>query len=429
MAITLRLKYNGNTYNFINSGVYKGVTYYPRAPLVTVAEVFNDLKNGSDINGISRRDVEETCTLKLSGSASDVLDAVRDVELALAMADQDTVRIEYAATGDVYRSQIFWGTVDWSDDAALRNLQKTTVTVMVNIRWRRQWFWEHATQQQLTLDSVYTTGNTSVETRNWLNSWVNIQSGDVEGVLPPPARIRIENTYGETRTWRWIWMTNNVWNDPANFVPTLNMAQSDSWTGSSSHTTDRMQYSFSNSQCLDMAGDYFRVLWHGFVPDNSYLQAHVAIVNGSLYARRIDGPEIFAGNNFQVLDLGVFPLPPGKATGHTGLTISVRYGGSGSITTDGIALLPVKNSRRLHMTAYDVDDGQGVEDDGITGEHFFFDASNVHAPYTNAYEQPIYLIPGREQKLWTIIGETAVEFDTALHRTIQIWYRPRRLTM
>lgn len=428
MTITLRLKHSSTTYNFINSGVFHGATYYPQAPEVTVAEVIDNLKNGSNIRAISRRNVKEVATLILKGAASSVLDAVRNIELAMTMADRDDVYVEYSASGTAYRSRIVGGSVNWSDRAKLRNLQSSTVTSEVFIEWTREYFWESTVEEQITVSSAFGTDENEVEIDNRADAWVEIGSSDIDGAIPAPARIRIKNNNGESRAWRWVWMSNNVWNDALNFSPRAAPGGSDTWTDSSSHVQERMRYEFPEFRCIDMAGDYFRVLWYGALSPHCYMKGYVCIVNDPLYVRRIFGQEVSAGVLPSILDLGIFPLPPGAATGYTGFEVSIRDDGSGFITTDALLFLPVTNGRRLHMTAYEVADGESIEDDGIDGRHYFVDSSGATAPYTNAYEQPIYLVPNRYQKLWIYVSEGST-FDEDMTKLISIWYRPRRLTM
>lgn len=405
---------DGTTTVTLTSGTYSGVTYFPAAASVSEARM-------------PGFELADEMRIVASGSASELIAARNSIESLLntARRRQQTrtgarVFVEYQnATGaDWYRSEILDGRLAADEEPVLRRVDSGTNVFYLAMTRRPYW---EGPRTQLVDAEVIANGESG-------NS-VAIAAVDVDGTLPAPLEIRIENAEAGTVSWRNFYMACNAWNDPATFSPFLT-GDSLSWSANSTHATTRWTRTLSDAQLSDMAGDYFRLIlgWSTPPNDDGYWKMLARFSNN---ANMVEGGEVFveSGVTPAIVDMGAMPFPPGGFGSATlvVLELSLRATAAGAGTLDFVALWPANNFRRLHQLSYAAVSGAAVVDDGIEGVAYT-SVSTARYPIVLAYGDPLMVWPGRANTLY-VLYDQGTTFTPGNEMEISVWYRPRRVAI
>lgn len=338
------------------------------------------------------------------------------------------VYLKYQVSGDsdTYRSEIVGGYVDITPEAIKAWVgQKAEIIVHI----RRVGYWEDDTATQL----VNATGLTNTGAAG-ANSTL-ISSGNVDGVLPAPAKIKITNTTGDGIFWDTFHLSCNAWNDPTNFTGYKNGGGASSWTGAQTASAEDI-WSFSSTELADMAGDYFRIIACFLtVPSTDiYITSKIEFgVTDLATAGTVYTGTVSKG----MYDLGALPFPPGgyyTSNAALDLQLYVRASVTGSYEIDFIQLLPAGPGRyrRLEQIGYDVDTNDSIVDDPYEGLIYLEDASdsNNRIPIVTSRGDPLMLWPGKNNRITVLFDESGSPFFSAARTTnLSVWYHPRRLSV
>lgn len=465
MAHLLRLEKGGSTLDLVGDTNIIAMDYTPQAPELSVAEYTDNLRDGGEVTGITRRNVTETCEILLNastaGDLSDVQEYINQIENWIRSAEEkqrrragDPVYVEFTphdSTG-LWRSEILAGSVE-INEIYPRWLARTHVQII--IYWTRRFYWEGA-EAELSLTNGNGTGTGGIIVNNCndatRDNWIDINGVDVEGVIPAACRIEIENTYNNIRRLYNLYIGHNVWSNPASMSSILEGENADAGGSSVVAATCSGGYyqsvtSVGETQALALrwelstamlnafAGGWFRLLGRIIsTSTNTKLQAKVTFPSGTPLTPVAEAAEVTLGSNY-IQDLGVLQLPP-WLRGETGLypvdltLYARREGGSGSFSLDFIQLTPLDSYRVLTPRGYGAAYGVTVVDDGIMNSLYTtgWDISYKTGHYMYRGE-PIMLWPARDQRLY-ILGTSDVG-SSAVERTysVRVYYRPRRLTL
>ena len=442
MAPSLRITDGTTTKTFV-SGNFDGFTYFPRAP------------ESADMTPGSAETVTETAEVLMEASAANIRADINAVERLFedAKRRQETqggpkVYVEYqAVTGDAwYRSEILDGRVQWDEEPAARRLSDTTPRVRVLLHWTRRYYWEGSlTQLELatsedttpTTDPVtlYNDDNATPEATNY----IAIVSTQVTGALPAPIKLELIHAEATARDWYNFYLCNEYFSP--NMAAFYRGSQatggaSGAWTGASTHDAARWTWDLNSTQLAVMAGRYWRALFTfgTAIAITCYWRLQVAAKVGALYVPIWVGDEV-ANAGGLIHDLGAAPIPPGgydTATGGVALQVTARAAGSsGAVTCDFLQVTPAGTGQFRHIvqgSAFLIGQGDGLIDDGTEGLTYAWDdANSLHVPIFRAYGEPIYVWPGRTQRLRVLYDETTAKFVAGRALTARAWYRPRRL--
>lgn len=432
---------DGTTTIDLQTAPWLGMTYTPSAGS------FNDAR------------VSETAVGVLEGTAANIRAAVSAVETMLRAAwrrQQRTnarVYVEYRplSTDGWFRSEVFEGTVAWSNNPERRRLTGTTNTVELAISFTRSNFWDGAeVEVQLsTSNQSAATGGRAIlnhdDSGTGHDNWVQIASTQVAGDLPGPARIQLTNTSGSNRTYRTMAIALNALSAPSAFVHML-----EGEARSSGGTVDN-DASASGGQTNDLAlsASTITVVW-------TLSAAQMARTQGRLFRLlgRIVGvsgaitvqPEIRSSSGGGVLwrgdvitlpgqyggmtDLGAVSLPPGGYSASFGaVVLALICTGTGLLEIDFIQLTPLDGYRVLRLLG-PCNNNEAVEDSAAEQMAYVLSGSTV-LPHVTAVGSPILLHPGLTQRIM-VLAETGTTPDPMLITdgwTVRVWHRPRRLTI
>lgn len=405
---------DGTTTTTLTSGVYRGVTYFPQS--ATAGEALTP-----DFT------LTEEIRVVVSGTAPELIGARNVVEdlLTTARRRQTTqtgnrVFVEYQnSTGATwFRSEILDGRVDADDEPMLRRVDNGTNVLHVLIE--RQPWWEGA--RTLLVDAETIANGES-------GNSVEIAAEDVEGTLPAPVEIRIENAEAGAVAWRNFYLACNAWNDPENYSPWLS-GSAFVWSNNQTHNTSILAWTLTDAQLTDMQGDYFRFV-AGFTTAPSadaYMKLRLRWNN---QVTLVEGDEVYTGasGGKYVVDMGTFPVPPGGYASATLVSVrfSVRAAASGAGTLDWIAMLPANNFRKLRQVYSSTAAGASIVDDGIEGVAYVL-VSTSRYPLVATYGAPLMVWPGRVNTIYVLYDENG-DYTPANTMDVSVWYRPRRLTI
>jgi len=399
-------------------------------------------------NGGVAETVAETGTVVLEGSESAIRAVEDGVESILGIVRQREQMfapyfyVEYrpSGSGTVYRSKLVDGKVLRDENPARRRVESSTNAVELTVVWERENFWEETTESEIYLSSntqtertggvtVYNNDN-ATSSQNWAQAAANRVTGQVEA----PIRLRLANASGADRDFSEFYFCNNVWSDPANLNPFLLGASAVggatvSWTGSIAHTTDAYIWNLSNTVLTKTQGRYFRILvaFTAMAGVGINVQASVGNWDGVFFTEIENSGEIYAGSGKTLL-LMTRPLPiaPGGynlTSDWAALKLSFRSSASGSAGVDFVQMMPADNFRFIRQNGYATANGESVEDDGILGGTYHYNASGRKVALMTPYGQPIKVWPGRVNRLHFLEYETS--FVAGRQMTMQAWYRPR----
>jgi len=392
-------------------------------------------------------DVTESIVVHIDAvSQAAAQDAVRKIERILDRATANrgehranaawlTLRLD--SDGEDWRSELLSGTV--ASINPLDELWKRKLNVTISLT-RRPHF--EGAEVELPISSngyAAATGGRIIANGSG-TSWIQVASDSVAGSLPAPVRIHLINSSGSTRRISRLWMVNNAHVTPNLLDSWMTGGESDGGTGNIGGGTSGQIKWTMDPAFLDAAkGRLVRALMACATLDTT------AIAQGVIGVQRQAGspdeawfgPEV--ATDARVVDLGVFPLPPGAMGGGyagTSLTVKVTDVDTLAANINHIALIPVSSERFLFAVGRLVNgivllNGDSLVDDGIEGECYSLDTGAT--PYRRAQVLgrggPLLLFPGRTQRINILHCGQGGAYSAGDQSTVRLWMRPRRATI
>ncbi len=458
----LRFTQDATTITLSGDGAYiAGCSYVPGTP--KIADV-------SDMVGNQSVTVVESAEVVLTGTAAQIVAQVRAIEVLLSVApmgqrwaSDKRVYINYRAetSGNVYRSEVVAGRVEWPDKALTPRLASGMAAILVI--WERRYWWEDALTA-LGLSNAGTAKTTSGVTITNHNdasapahyNYVNIDGADVLGSLPAPLKIMYVATaaIGTRR----FYVSANVFGEPASFKSAYEGEDSTAgggagesieadadcsgstasfmrvtWTTSIAHTRNAYVWSIASTYLGYGAGAWFRVLarLENAPPANCYARLKIKFDGTTPLTTLWEGPEILLDSARKLQDLGSVQLPPGYITGSPtalALIISLRHTGTSQLDLDFIQLCGPDGVHRFDQQGYTLEIGDVVTDDGPEGAVYITTVGSKTQHIFSDYGQPIFAWPGRDMRLRLLFDEgSGMVISRTMTATVN--YRPRRLTV
>lgn len=450
----LRLTQDATTITLSGDGaVIAGCSYVPGTPKLT---------DPGDI--ISNRDVTvtESAEVVLTGTAAQIVAQVRAIEKMLGDAahigwmTSQRVYINYRAetSGNIYRSEVVAGRVEWPGDALTPRLASGAVAVLV--LWERRYWWEDI----LTAIGLANTGTAKTTSGVLIynhhdstthENFVDIEGADIEGAIPAPLKVSMEA--GGALDSRRFFLTANVFHSPSSWTAiyegedstgagtaTSDANSSDgyymarTWTPSITHATNAFIWSISATQLGYAAGGWFRVLMRcaSTPPTGCYVRLRVMFDAATPLTTLWEGPEILLDSNRQLQDLGSVQLPPGYVTGSPtalALVLSIRHAGADQLNVDYLQLDGPDGVHRFDQQGYQLVSGDLVVDDGPNEGVYVQTYGGFTQHIFSDYPPPLLVWPGRDMRIRLLFDNAygnSVISDTL---TMYAQYRPRRLTV
>ena len=389
--------------------------------------------------------VSETIVLAIEGaSQAAVQDIVRKLERFLDRARlnhgrrvNDAVYLYGQLDDDVWpwRTEILGGEI--SSINPLRDLWQNRVDVSVAITRRPFWEKDYLTQVMLT-STANPSPWTTVGITNNTQNWVQIDAGQVPGSMPAPIYISVENTeVGQTRYLTGQWVINNAHVAPTTVDMYMEGSETTVASGSLAGSFSTLRWLLPDSLVHNAAGRYVRMLlFMSSVPTTARVKGgiDIGISGGSTFVESWIGREYEIDR--QVMDLGVFPVPPGGASNaFQQVYFKVKFDNSpnslspGSVTR--LQMVPVSSEKRWDMlggfSSLGLEVGEKAVDDGIQGDAYVLQGSNKY-PILLPRGGPLLVYPNLTQRLvisWAGFSGVYQAYDS----DVRVYVRPRRATI
>lgn len=417
-----------------------------------------------DFGGEAVSEISDSIEILISGSnVSTLQTTVRNIEKLLVNADlrrssffgpRVFVQVQLDGEASAWRSEVLGGKLEL--DQALDQWGRLKLEGVLALS--RRPFWE-GPRAQIPLTNSNGSNNTAGLTI-WNHddagmghdNYLQIASSDVSGVLPAPIELELKNTSGTTVAISTVYLSNNIFSDPANFPHFLEGEARDTGYGSivASGTSSGGNYnsvSFSpgndalmvftlpTSTVTKAGGRWFRLLANfQYLALTAVVQPSIRLVaNGTdLWLGSRSQPSVL-GTDVGIKDLGAVPLPPGGDFASWGSVVLVlRFSspsGTLSANLDFVQLTPVETFRILRLGYRSLANNDLILDNGTEGYAYTTSSSDPQGGVI-ATGNPLAVFPGKVQRIYFVCDEDN-RTTTNISRTFtaRAWYRPRRVTV
>ena len=450
MTHTLNMTDGTTTISLVSSNIVL-LQYVPQTPEIAVTHR-DTLNDGMPVDSPRYENVVETIEILFDNSSKTSLQGqINAINRMLGDAhtrqrtkagDKIYLQLQVDGDSDTYRSEIFTGRLELDQDA-LRHYANIKVQAALIIE--RAYFWE-GPQTELELSNGSqgaATGGCTIYNHDDGDSghdnYVQIAADQVEGDLPTPAKLTLQNTSGSSQSYWHFHIATNAYSDPDGFTHIIEGEDAD--TGGStvvdatssggnmrrfSLGTTAGQWTIAGSQLQKTAGRFFRLLVRfDDVVGDGYIKPEIRDSAGLLTLW--EGDEVFVTSDVAIADLGTVPLPPGTggiSWDDMRLYLGMRTDSSGTLDLDFIQLTPTDSYAYITQLGYPIADDDFVTVDGIEGV--------VHSdglPIYTSSQPTVWLFPNRQQRLIFLHNETTIAPDISNTMSVRAYVRPRRLTI
>lgn len=406
-----------------------------------------------------RRNVTESGTWTVLNSASNILTLHAQLNRLFTQAQErqrtgrgPRVYVEARSldTGSWWRSEVLTGQSQPQDDKPFRGLNAGRQTLIV--AWTRRWYWE-GSETTLTLTNRNGTGTTLAIANTHDSSkdhFVAIDASGVTGELPTPAILRIQNTTNLSERTASVMIGHAARINPS---PDYLIVEGETMAASGATTTqtgsvfsngsmivwDRTgtgeqilgHWILSSAQLAALQSGWYRFVWGGITNGNVSLRLEVQIEGLTTVGAT---PWVRMPSNTDLLDLASLALPPyvyGNSNNLYPLYLRLYARGEDAynwtVGVDAIHMIPTESWRVLQgrgfASAYQVT----ILDDPIDGLAVS-DWSGQRLGNYLTHGEPVMLIPGIAQRVFFLHSTDYNNYHANRTSTIQIRYRPRRLS-
>lgn len=461
MAHVLKLTDGTTTVNLTSGTSALTEMYKPATPGTTPQLTqLEGVRDGGEIALVTRQNVTETLEIVLVAASTTALQTVANsIEKLLMAAERkqrwgvgSKVYLTAKLDGESYtwRSEVLTGRLEYRDNVLTSGWANIRAESRLHITRRPYWEYGETNPIQLSMTSsatspaattvtIYNNDNATASQTNW----IEIASTETIGTLPAPVKIQIQNTSGASINMYGMHIAGNHFASPDSFSHFLRGANAVggatvSWSSYPSHNlgTNNWQFNIGATRIAAMAGKYWRVLGtFTTATSNTYARLNTAYHFSTLYNGTWAGEEVLLDTN-NIIDLGVFPVPDVSSATLFDLVVTIRNTefSSGSAVMDFIMLTPAMTHRKIYKSSWtNPADNDTVVDDGIERQTYMIDDSATpddYVPMFTTYGDWVHLWPGVTQRLYVLYGSSG-GWSSVVGNTmdVQMWYRPRRLTI
>lgn len=410
--------------------------------------------------------VTESAQIRLMDtSSSDLLDCIHSIETAFRMAreyqqtgtgDQVFVNFAPGSDSDAWRSEILDGKLVHNRE--LLGYEWANSQEDATLAWTRRDYWDGPL-------TALTVSNTAGSTDGWLaiynhtdsdaghENWVQIASTDIDGNMPGPAFISIDNTYATQKLYS-AWIGQN-WTSATDFEHILegesstagstNGTDSDCSGGAYSSATitantwtDLFTWTLSDTDVLAPAkGSWFKVLaaFTGTVPVSARFRLKFSYQAATIYQTGItnlDSSRALATREIATVRIPPW-LPGDSGLAAIELTLQGWAVAATQVDLDFLQLTPLDGYRFLDCVGYGADQNYCFVDDAIEKKTYLTaqaSPDDTRVGLLNGYGQRIHLYPGKTNRLYFLLHSNVADTAEA-DRTagVKVAYRPRRRTL
>ena len=443
------------------SGVYLGATYFPGTPNEAGTRTQRTQDEGELLSGVRLQNVTDSAEVILEGTGPDIRVAVNAINSMLqdARTGRRTIYAEYDPhNGTPWRMRVFSGRpVAWSSNPNRRRLDGATNTVAVQVIWERAPYME-GPETELPISArnqAAATGGQIIRNQyapaGSYGNWVQVASTYIEGDLPAPVRLELQNTSGADLWYRNFYFAVNAKSAAsfAHFIQgedrrtglgttqNLGSASGGQYVQATFTSSYYLMWDLAASLVQNAAGRRFKLLcrFAGFGPVGGgiYVQPELRDADGLTILWRGDELALPESSTSAIIDLGrSMPLPPsGNPNNWSPLVLALKFrcATSTTVSLDYIQLTPTDSYRKIVQRATQVTDTDTVIDDSIDNTAYWLESSTGNRYDVYAVPpQRLRIIPGRANRIYALWDE-GTSSNIANQFTVRLYYRPRRLAV
>ena len=368
------------------------------------------------------------------------------------------VYLRFQPSGDAFlwRSEVKSGQISLgSNSMSAWGQAKIEVRLIVT----RQPFWERDAETEVRLSSfmqpLIGTGGRSIRNHSdtqTTGNYVDIGPSDVAGSLPAPARIELQNLVNASRMYSNIYIANEVLHTSHNYaymvqgenhVSTSGGTALTGYTGASGGgvlqlsfsgiTTPRWAYGATAIRAA--AGKTYRLLvrfnWYTIMAGNTiYVEPRIVdpVSMGNFNPYGVE--KALPTPQSTLIDVGSLSFGDFEAAGAVHTMLAFRSAAQVLVEIDYLQPMPADNFRHLVYLGGGVPNGGKVVDDGPEDRAYELTTGGNQLPTVSARSKPIMLWPqtGFTQRIYVLQDRNGVSTISDTF-SVQIFYRPRRLTI
>jgi hypothetical protein len=357
------------------------------------------------------------------------------------------VYLNFQPDGDAttWRSEMLDARLEYKEDAlSVYPQAKMPATLVL----QRVPFWEGALTQIPLTNASASNSTSGITIYNHDDSgtnhdnYVQIAAADVGGSLPAPVKVELTNNTGGSLNYKWIWLANNAFSDPANFPHIL---EGEAFVAGGGSTGSNADSSSSSYATIAVTGENYQQwtlsasLLTKAAGYDFHLMARFRSVNNTVYIRpsiyeSTGTSTLWRGSETQVgtlsdaiVDLGVIPLPPGgysSAYGAQRLQLYYRTASTVTVQLDFLAFFPANTFRRLALIPPQAANTK-ITDDQPEGRAYVVSGS-AETPAVVTAGVPLLVWPNTLQRVYVLHSFNDLSADIAKTLSVKMWYRPRR---
>lgn len=417
--------------------------YTPQAP-----EMAEGGTDGEYLGDVFYRNITEPVELYIYAAGKTALQtATRAIETMLERAarrrarkDGPRVYLQLQVDGEAaaWRSEILAGRLELAQNALALY---ANVAFEARLFITRRPYWEAAADTELSISSngfaAATGGRTITNTSD--SNWVQIAAAQITGAVPCALRVDVENLNAQVHILSGFVMVNNAYAAPATLDIYRMAAEAVGGSGvlsvaQPSGNAVNLRWLLPDAIPDACMGGYVRaVLVCNSIDFDSQVRGVIEHGEGASYSPLIWGPLVEVQSD--VIDLGVFPMPPG---GQTAGYSAVHFGIAGRHTSTWDAnihhleLIPVSSEKRIAnggtFGARSLPQNAAVVSDDILGETYVETSAGDRHAFLVGRGGPLWGFPGVVQRI--VIAWSGLDGNWYNHQSsVRVWARPRRLTI
>lgn len=435
--------YDGTTTIQLNnaSPILTRAEWVPATPRLE-ENMIQNVGDGDYVNPPTWRNVTETIPLLIIGSSATITSNLTAIQRMLDFSPagrrhrKKWLRVKYDHDSDVWRSEILAARV------VPANANRLTMgTMEVNLIITRRFYWE-GPETQLSLSSA----GTSTPTTNYVtvynnddatanSNWFQVAASEVDGDLPAPIKVEIQNKSGSTKVMRGIYLGNyahiGTTVDPIILGTASSVSgETHTWATDTTELTHRFAIPTSLISNFDGRSGHVMAVFSSTIDPDTLVRASLQYRFSGTYYDVVIGEWVVSGGHC-VLNLGTFPFPPsgyGAISGNLFLTLHMQGPSGDSVTVDWMQILPAGPGQfrelREFISFVNIDNLDLVTDDALDGTVYATE-SGVKTVQHRGYGDPLHVWPNLTQRFRMIVEGTLLEAGAAYG--VKAWYRPRRL--
>lgn len=394
-------------------------------------------------------EITETLNLLLIGTNGPNLQSLNDAVESLfvaarrrtyeSIAPRVFITLQVDGEANAWRAEIIDGR--WKPDRSFLDAwYSNTASGQLYVTHRP---WEGAYKElQLSSATQGTPATGGRTVTNGANNWVQVDSAQVNGVLPALVELQLTNTSGVAVGYRNFYLSVNATSDPANFshivegeayrsgFGTTSTGSGNSGNAYNHYTftnTGQMQWDLSASLMQKTRGRTFRLLARlpGWGVGDVYVRP-VLLDSFGLITLDLDDEIHLPNLANPIIDLGELSLPNGAYyTGYGGtvLGLQVRASGAASVDVDFIQLTALDSYQTIAQRGYSIVNNGTIFFNNIENI-FHTGGATIFTPLTG----PLTLLPRATQRIHIMYDE-GTNMNVSRSMSVRAFIRERRLTV